>query len=101
MLFSTGVSFLLLTPFTKMCIRLVEIIDYHLLSVIAFFIVVPAVYAYTGGGGLAIMTVATGIGLLPVLFQARRMNLMAVLLFPVTVSMAGYGDTVLRFLGLL
>jgi TctA family transporter len=47
------------------------------------------------------MTVATGIGLLPVLFQARRMNLMGVLLLPVALNMAGYGNDVLRLLGLL
>ncbi len=101
MLLSAGFSFLLLIPFTKICIWLVETIDYHLVSLIALFFTIPMVFYFTGWGGIAIMTVATGIGLLPVLFQARRMNLMGVLLLPVCLNMAGYGNDVLRFLGLL
>lgn len=101
MLVATGVSFMLLMPFTRACIRLVELIDYHLISWLAMFITIPMIYYFTGWGGIAIMTVATGIGLLPVLFQARRMNLMGVLLLPVALNMAGYGNDVLRLLGLL
>lgn len=101
MLFAAGISFLLLMPFTKLIQKLVEKVDYHWISVIALALVVPAVYSFTGMGGMAIMAVSTGIGLLPVMFQARRMNLMGVLLLPVCLNMAGYGNDVLRFLGLL
>ncbi|MGM0599843.1 MAG: tripartite tricarboxylate transporter permease [Candidatus Rifleibacteriota bacterium] len=101
MLFAAGLSFLLLLPFTRWCMRLVEKIDYHWVSVIALLLIVPAIYSFTGLGGMAIMAVATGIGLLPVLFQARRMNLMGVLLMPICLNMAGYGNEVLRFLGLI
>lgn len=101
MLFAAGISFLLLMPFTKLITKLVEKVDYHWVSVIALALVVPAVYSFTGMGGMAIMAVSTGIGLLPVMFQARRMNLMGVLLLPVCLNMAGYGNDVLRFLGLL
>ena len=55
----------------------------------------------SGWGGMFIMAVATGLGLIPVLFQARRMNLMGVLLLPVCLNMAGYGNVILKFLGLL
>lgn len=101
MLFAAGVSYLLLGPFTRMIIKIVETVDYHLISVIALVIVLPGVFYFTGWGGMGIMAVSTGIGLLPVLFQARRMNLMGVLLLPVAVNMAGYGNHVLRFLGLV
>ena len=101
MLFSAGAAFMLLMPFTRLCIKLVEKIDYHYISVVALFIIVPVIYSFTGVGGMAIMAVATGLGLLPVLFQARRMNLMGVLLLPVCLNMAGYGNDILRFLGLL
>lgn len=101
MLFSAGMSFLLLGPFTRLIIRLVEKVEYHWISVIALILVIPGVYSFTGWGGLAIMTVSTGIGLLPVMFQARRMNLMGVLLLPVCINMAGYGNDVMRFLGLI
>lgn len=101
MLFAAGISFLLLMPFTRLCIKIVETIDYHWVSVIALLLLIPAIYSFTSWGGLFIMTIATGIGLLPVMFQARRMNLMGVLLLPVCLNMAGYGNHVLRFLGLL
>ncbi|MDD2998470.1 MAG: tripartite tricarboxylate transporter permease, partial [Candidatus Riflebacteria bacterium] len=101
MLFSAGMAFLLLMPFTRMCIKIVEKIEYYWVSVIALLLVIPGVYSFTGWGGMAIMTVSTGIGLLPVMFQARRMNLMGVLLVPVCLSMAGYGNEVLRLLGLI
>ncbi len=101
MLFSAGISFLLLMPFTRIIIKLVEKVDYHWISVIALALVIPGVYSFTGMGGLAIMAVSTGIGLLPVMFQARRMNLMGVLLLPVCLNMAGYGNDVLRLLGLI
>jgi putative membrane protein len=101
MIISAGFSFLLLIPFTRACIKLVKRVPYHWISVLALIIVVPAVYTFTGWGGMAIMTVATGLGLFPVLFQARRMNLMGVLLLPVCLNMAGYGNDILRFLGLL
>lgn len=101
MLYATGLSFLLLGPFTRACIWLVETIDYHLVSLVALTVTILLLYTYTGWGGLAITAVATGLGLLPVLFQARRMNLMGVLLLPVTINMAGYGNDVLRLLGLL
>ncbi|MEW6711672.1 MAG: tripartite tricarboxylate transporter permease [Candidatus Riflebacteria bacterium] len=101
MLFSAGISFLLLMPFTRVIIKLVEKVDYHWISVIALALVIPGVYSFTGMGGLAIMAVSTGIGLLPVMFQARRMNLMGVLLLPVCLNMAGYGNDVLRLLGLI
>lgn len=101
MLFSAGMAFLMLGAFTRLCIKLVEKIEYHWVSVIALLIVIPGVFSFTSWGGLAIMTVATGIGLLPVMFQARRMNLMGVLLLPVCINMAGYGNEVMRFLGLI
>lgn len=101
MIISAGFSFLLLIPFTRACIKLVKRVPYHWISVLALIIVVPAIYSFTGWGGMAIMTVATGLGLFPVLFQARRMNLMGVLLLPVCLNMAGYGNDILRFLGLL
>jgi putative membrane protein len=101
MLFSAGMAYLLLAPFTRMCIWIIEKIPYFWVSVIALLLVIPAVFTFTGWGGMAIMTVATGIGLLPVMFQARRMNLMGVLLLPVCLNMAGYGNDILRFLGLI
>jgi TctA family transporter len=47
------------------------------------------------------MTVATGIGLIPVLFGSRRLNCLGVLLLPIACNMSGVGESVAAFLGLL
>jgi TctA family transporter len=64
-------------------------------------LLVGVVFAMTGWGGLLISVVATAIGLLPVMWGARRMNCMGVLLLPLTLQMAGLGTTVAGWLGLI
>jgi putative membrane protein len=59
------------------------------------------VLALTGWEGLVIAIVATGIGLLPVMWGSRRMNCMGVLLLPLTLNLAGLGPTVAGWLGLV
>ncbi len=58
------------------------------------------VVGMTGWGGLLICAVATGIGLIPVLWGSRRMNCMGVLLLPIGLNMIGVGSTVAGWLGL-
>jgi len=64
-------------------------------------VLLAVVLGMTGAGGLLICAVATGIGLIPVLWGSRRMNCMGVLLLPVALNMVGAGDTVAGWLGLL
>jgi putative membrane protein len=45
--------------------------------------------ALTGISGLVILGVATGIGMLPVIFGTRRLNCLAVVLIPALISMTG------------
>ncbi|MCX8067077.1 MAG: tripartite tricarboxylate transporter permease [Anaerolineae bacterium] len=98
--------------------RLVERVNYRTLSagVLVFIVVVifavPALGEWAssrdgiaalqaGLAGLAICAVATGIGLIPVLWGARRMNAMGVLLLPIALNMVGAGPTVAGWLRLL
>jgi putative membrane protein len=115
----TGVlSFFLLLPLTRLIIRLVERVHYHSISLVTLVILlaivaaVPALGEWAGGGeiiaglqagsrGLLICAVATGIGLIPVLWGSRRMNCMGVLLLPIGLNMVGAGATVAGWLGLL
>ena len=55
-----------------------------------------------GGGwiGIGISLVTTCIGMIPVFYNCRRSHCMAVLLVPITLNMAGYGDAITRFLRL-
>ena len=55
----------------------------------------------TGLMGLAICAVATGLGLIPVLWGSRRSHAMGVLLLPIALAMVGAGEAVVRLLGLL
>ncbi len=96
-----GLSFLLMPPLTKATLWIMKKVDYRLISVFALFIIIGLVYSITGWVGLFIMTVSTGIGLLPVLFGSRRLNCLGVLLLPIACNMSGIGEPVAAFLGLL
>lgn len=98
---SGGLSFLLMSPLTKWTLRLMKIVDYRLISVFALGIITALVFSITGWVGLFIMTVGTGIGLLPVLFGSRRLNCLGVLLLPIACNMSGIGEPVAAFLGLI
>jgi putative membrane protein len=76
-------------------------INYHVISWITLFILLLVVGGLNGATGIFICAVATGIGLIPVLWGARRMNAMGILLLPIAVHMAGGADFVIRLLGLI
>ena len=111
-------SFFLLVLLARATTRLVERVHYRSISlgtlVLLLVIVaaVPALAEWTAGGvaadalqaglrGLLVCLVATGIGLIPVLWGSRRMNCMGVLLLPVASNMVGAGATVAKWLGLI
>jgi putative membrane protein len=100
-LLAAGLASLLLLFLSRVMIIIINRINYRSLSVITFFILIAVVSFISGPMGLALMTVATGIGLVPVYYHSRRMNCMGVLLLPLTVNMAGYGPDVVRLLGLV
>lgn len=63
-------------------------------------IVSGLVAGFTGLAGVAVMGVATGIGLIPLMVGGRRLNCLGVLLVPVTLNVIGLGPAVARWLGL-
>ena len=96
-----SVSFLMMSPLTKLTIRFIERVNYRNASALALAIVLALVYFMTGWGGLLVMTIAAGIGLIPVLFASRRLNCLGVLLLPIACNMSGVGEPVARFLRLI
>lgn len=96
-----AISFLLMPPLTKATLWIMKKVDYRLISVVALFIIIGLVFSITGWVGLFIMTVGTGIGLLPVLFGSRRLNCLGILLLPIACNMSGIGEPIAAFLGLL
>jgi putative membrane protein len=96
-LISGSMSFLLMFPLTRFAIKLVTKYDYHVVLWFALGIVLAIVYGLMGWQGMFLMTVATGIGLIPALYHSRKSNAMAVLLVWMTISMGGHGEAVLKF----
>lgn len=96
-----GLAFFLLLAFSRATIVLVSRVSYRLISGVTLVALVGMVFAFTGPGGLLVAAVATGIGLVPVLWHSRRMNCMGVLLVPTVLNMGGWGPTVAGWLRLV
>jgi putative membrane protein len=95
------VAFFLSLLLTRLVIAITARVSYRWVSLATLGVLLLVVVGMTGLGGLAVCAVATGIGLIPVLWGSRRMNAMGVLLLPIALNMAGAGDAVARVLGLL
>ncbi len=95
------VAFFMSLGFTRLVIALTARVNYRIISIATLGVLLLVVGGMTGLSGLAVCAVATGIGLIPVLWGSRRMNAMGVLLLPIALNMAGVADAVAQFLGLL
>jgi putative membrane protein len=91
----------LLLWLSRLAIALISHISYRWVSWGTLALLVVLVGGLTGWGGLLTMSVAAGIGLIPVLFHSRRMNCMGVLLVPTLLNMAGLGPLVANWLDLV
>ncbi|MGD8968287.1 MAG: tripartite tricarboxylate transporter permease [Anaerolineae bacterium] len=94
-------SFFLLLLVSRLAIHLVGAVDYRWISLGTLAVLLAIVVGMTSWGGLLICAVATGIGLIPVLWGSRRTNCMGVLLLPIALSMVGAGSTIAGWLGLI
>jgi len=94
-------SFFLLLLMARLVIKLIAKVHYRWVSAGTLAVLLAIVIGMTGWGGLLICAVATGIGLIPVLWGSRRMNCMGVLLLPIALNMVGAGGTVAGWLGLI
>jgi putative membrane protein len=94
-------SFFLLLLMTRLTIKLIAKVHYRWVSLGTLAVLLAVVIGMTGWGGLLICAVATGVGLIPVLWGSRRMNCMGVLLLPIALNMVGAGEVVARWLGLI
>jgi putative membrane protein len=101
MLLCGALGFGLLLWLSRVAIRVVSGVDYRWISAGTLAILIAIVLGLTGWGGLLVAMVATGIGMLPVLWGSRRTNCLGVVLLPLTLQMAGLGSTVARWMGLV
>jgi putative membrane protein len=97
---SGAVSFLLVSPLARLTLKLIDKFNYRHVSSFALAVITVMVFAITGWTGLFIAAVATGIGLLPVLFGSRRLNCLGILLLPIACNMSGFGDVIVGWMGL-
>jgi putative membrane protein len=95
------VSLFLLLMMARVAIKLVGKVRYRWISLGTLGVLLAIVVATTGWGGLLICAVATGIGLIPVLWGSRRVNCMGVLLLPIALNMAGVGGVIAGWMGLV
>jgi putative membrane protein len=95
------VSLFLLLMMARVAIKLVGKVRYRWISLGTLGVLLAIVVAMTGWGGLLICAVATGIGLIPVLWGSRRVNCMGVLLLPIALNMAGVGGVIAGWMGLV
>ncbi|MEZ7891672.1 MAG: tripartite tricarboxylate transporter permease [Candidatus Wallbacteria bacterium] len=94
-----AVSFLMIGPFSKLCAYLVEKIDYKMFSSGGCLLLLGLTIWITGWTGLTLLIVSTALGLVPNMWHSRRLNLLAVLMVPVCLNMAGIGPKVAKFFG--
>lgn len=99
--FAAFFSFILILGLSRLSGKFLRKIDFRIISLISIVLLIIIVAIFTSWQGLVVLTVASGLGLLPVLFQTRRMSLLAVLLTPMFLNMSGAGGTVAKFLGLI
>lgn len=95
-----AVALLAIPLAARAVVRLMQLAGFRVLSACALVTVVILVAATTGFAGVGVMAVATGIGLVPPLFDARRMNALGVILLPLACNLSGVGAPVAAFLGL-
>ena len=98
---SGAVSFFLLLLMTRVVIKLVGRVRYRWISLGTLAVLLAIVVGITGWGGLLICAVATGIGLIPVLWGSRRTHCMGILLLPIGLNMVGAGHVIAGWLGLI
>jgi putative membrane protein len=97
---SGALSFFLLLRLSRLATRLMGAVKYRWINLGTLVLLFAIVSGTTGGGGVLICIVATGIGLIPVLWGSRRTNCMGVLLVPIALNLAGMGGAIARWLGL-
>ncbi|MBI3272921.1 MAG: tripartite tricarboxylate transporter permease [Planctomycetes bacterium] len=96
-----AVALLGLPVFSRFCGWLASRVSFKAISGVGLAILVAIVAGVTGWAGLFLLAVSTVLGILPNLWDTRRVNLLAVLLVPICLNMAGVGNKVVRWLGIL
>ncbi len=100
-LLSATLAFMAADALARFLVMRLHRLNYRRLSLGALLLMTLMAAAMTGRAGLLVMITGAGIGLIPVLYGARRMNCLSVLLLPLACNMSGFGPRIAGWLGLL
>ncbi len=98
-LISSVLSFYLTLQISKTIAKNLTKIPYGTLSVIIIIFIVLLTFFIMGIKGIIVLTVATGIGLLPPLFGTRRLNCLGALILPLTIQMSSFSGSISKIIG--
>jgi putative membrane protein len=97
-IFGGGIALIVLPLLMNKTIRVSEKWGYRQVSILSATLVAILVYFFSGFAGLGVMSIATGIGLMPILYGTRRMNALGVILLPIACSMSGIAPKITQLL---
>lgn len=89
-----AIALCILPLLTNLALKISQKWGYRNISIISAIFIVILVTILSGVVGLGVMLVATGIGILPILYGTRRMNALGVILLPVACSMSGIAPAI-------
>jgi len=101
LLLAGALACLSVVPAARGMLRIIRWTGYRRISLATLLVAIGLVWAMTGAVGLLVLLTATGIGLIPLLCGARRMNALGVILLPLAFNLSGLGPVVARWLGLV
>ncbi|MEI7435440.1 MAG: tripartite tricarboxylate transporter permease [bacterium] len=97
---AAAVTLLLMPVLLRLTLALVTRLGSRRLALAALALLLVLVGGLTGLPGLFVMAVASGIGLIPLLYDSRRLNALGVILLPLALNRSAAGPVVARWLGL-
>ena len=95
-----AITLLLIPTLLRLALALVTRLGSRRLAFAALALLLVLVGGLTGLPGLSVMAVAGGIGLIPMLYDSRRLNALGVILLPLALNRGTAGSIVARWLGL-
>jgi len=92
-------AFFMMVMISKFIARIISNFSYKKVSIGVLISILVLVYGFAGIEGLVLMTICTGLGLVPPMFRTRRLNMIIGFFFPIFLNMAGMRADILKFLG--
>jgi len=97
---SGALALLWMPILVRATLRLLQQVSQRRIATVSLAVIVSLVAGVTGWAGLAVMAVAAGIGLLPLLYGSRRLNGLGVLLLPMACTLSGWDAAIAALLRL-